>query len=181
MNFAPLNPQRFTELIRSNLDKQSGFVERKEINENNFQTVFQLWQKMFVAELDDKRKASEYFITDVEEGNSTLMAQSVLFRMGNGERVEKTIKPDEYGHFWSIYEKISEPNSIIAIRQKMDRMTEISTRRFIGEFFTPMTFAKKAVEYLARMYHGNFGNQTQNAYPTCRRPCQSQNSLDYLH
>ena len=32
----------------------------------------------------------------------------------------------------------------------MDRMSEIELRRFTGEFFTPIKFAKKAVEYLER-------------------------------
>lgn len=147
----------FIELINRNLVEQlSLFSERKEINEDNFYPIFQLWQKIFGEAVENGRKASEYFITDIEEGKSQLIGNSVLFRMSSGERVEKFLNPEEYRHFWSVYEKITDPRSIIAIRQKMDRMSEISLRRFTGEFFTPIAFASKAVEYLARTVGENW-------------------------
>lgn len=147
----------FIKLINRNLVEQlSLFGERKEINEDNFYPIFQLWQKIFGEAVENGHKASEYFITDIEEGKSQLIGNSVLFRMSSGERVEKFLNPDEYRHFWSVYEKITDPRSIIAIRQKMDRMSEISLRRFTGEFFTPIAFASKAVEYLARTVGENW-------------------------
>ena len=143
--------KNFIELIKRNLVEQlSLFGERKEINENNFYPIFELWQKIFGAAVENGRKASEYFITDIEEGKSQLIGQSVLFRMSGGELIEKFLNADEYKHFWSVYEKITNPRAVIAIRQKMDRMSEISLRRFTGEFFTPIAFAEKAVEYLRR-------------------------------
>lgn len=157
-NFAEAeDADNFIELINRNLIEQlSLFGERKEINEDNFYPIFQLWQKIFGEAVENGRKASEYFITDIEEGKSQLIGNSVLFRMSSGERVEKFLNPEEYRHFWSVYEKISDPRSIIAIRQKMDRMSEISLRRFTGEFFTPIAFASKAVEYLARTVGENW-------------------------
>ena len=33
----------------------------------------------------------------------------------------------------------------------MDRISEISLRRFTGEFFTPLKFAEKSLEYIGRV------------------------------
>ncbi len=141
----------FVELINRSLTAQlSLFAERKEINENNFYPIFQHWQKIFGAAVDNGRKASEYFITDIEDGKSQIIGRSVIFRMSSGELVEKFLDIAEYKNFWGVYEKISDPRAVIAIRQKMDRMSEISLRRFTGEFFTPLAFAQKAVDYLLR-------------------------------
>ena len=141
----------FIELINRSLTAQlSLFAERKEINENNFYPIFQHWQNIFGAVVDNGRKASEYFITDIEEGKSQIIGRSVIFRMSSGELVEKFLDVAEYKNFWGVYEKISDPRAVIAIRQKMDRMSEISLRRFTGEFFTPLAFAQKAVDYLLR-------------------------------
>ena len=141
----------FVALINRNLTAQlSLFSEKKEINEFNFYPIFQLWQKIFGAAVDNGRKSSEYFITDIEEGKSQLLTGSVLFRLSGGERVEKFLDTKEYRHFWSVYDKISNPREVISIRQKMDRMSEIDLRRRTGEFFTPINFAEKAVDYLAR-------------------------------
>lgn len=65
--------QNFIELIRRNLVEQLNLFERKEINENNFYDVFKLWQRMFGAAVENGRKASEYFITEIEQGKSTLL------------------------------------------------------------------------------------------------------------
>ncbi|MBR0060222.1 MAG: hypothetical protein IJP68_01970, partial [Selenomonadaceae bacterium] len=80
----------FVELINRSLTAQlSLFAERKEINENNFYPIFQHWQKIFGAAVDNGRKASEYFITDIEDGKSQIIGRSVIFRMSSGELVEK--------------------------------------------------------------------------------------------
>lgn len=134
--------------IRKKQDTSSKL--KKKINENNFYQIYKLWQSLFGEAVENGRKDSEYFITDIEAGKSELLTRSVLFRMTGGERVEKPINPADYKNFWNDYEKISSAHEIIAIRQKMDRMTEISLRRFTGEFFTPIDFAKKAFDYLTR-------------------------------
>lgn len=57
----------------------------------------------------------------------------------------------EYKHFWETYSKVININEITAIRQKMDRMSEISLRRFTGEYFTPICFAEKSLDYIGRV------------------------------
>ena len=127
------------------------FNVKKQITDKNFYQVFQHWKNFFGEAVQNGHKASEYFITDIEQGKTSLVDNnSVIFRLSGGEIKEKLINPEEYKYFWNHYEKISSAREIIAIRQKMDRITEINLRRFTGEFYTPVDFAKKAFDYLIR-------------------------------
>ena len=139
--------QKINQLLTQQL---SLFDDKKVIDENNFFEIFEYWQKLFGNFVENGKKSSEYFITDIEKDKTVLLDKSIIFRMSNGETVEKFPPISDYHHFWSIYEKISNPREIISIRQKMDRMTEIDLRRRTGEFFTPINFAEKAVDYLRR-------------------------------
>ena len=119
----------------------------KQITEQNFEQIFIYWQKLFGKDVKNGRKPSEYFITDIEQGKSEDLRNSVLFSINSGERVEKSIKPDKYREFWAFYDKISSVQDITAIRRKMDRMTEENLRRRTGEFYTPLQFADiRAIE-----------------------------------
>ncbi len=148
----PADENNFIARLRYNLQEQlSLFHDKKVINEDNFFEVFEYWQNQFGKYLVDERKPSEYFITDIETGKSEILGKThVIFTMSDDTLVKKKFPVPLYKNFWDIYEKISAPREIILIRQKMDRMTEINRRRFTGEFFTPIAFAKKAVDYLAR-------------------------------
>lgn len=146
--------KNFIDTMKRNLQVEISLFDgdKKIIDEFNFYEIFEYWQTKFgryVAE--DERKPSEYFITDIDFGKSSITdSHHVLFFMQDGSRVEKFFPMHEYNFFWKTYAKISAPAEIISIRQKMDVMTEINRRRFTGEFFTPLAFAKKAVDYIAR-------------------------------
>jgi len=140
-----------TLIMRIRKRQSSTFNVKKQITDKNFYQVFQHWKNFFGEAVQNGHKASEYFITDIEQGKTSLVDNnSVIFRLSGGEIKEKLINPDEYKYFWNHYEKISSAREIIAIRQKMDRITEINLRRFTGEFYTPVDFAKKAFDYLVR-------------------------------
>lgn len=135
-----------------NGEQLSLFGDKKEINENNFYEIFEYWQSLFGSYVENGRKSSEYFVTDIEQGRSSILVDGqVLFRMNSGENVSKYLPVSKYKHFWNTYEKINDRNQVAAIRQKMDRMSEISLRRFTGEFFTPLEYAEKALEYVGRV------------------------------
>lgn len=138
----------FATLINSTLRNKACYV--KKITQQNFAQIFLYWKKLFGKAVANGRKPSEYFITDIEQGKSEDLRNSVLFRMTGGQLVEKSIKPEKYHEFWALYEKIYSAQEIIAIRQKMDRMTEENLRRRTGEFYTPLDFADKAFDYLKR-------------------------------
>lgn len=149
----PIEGKEFITRTKQYLQEQTAlFADKKIITEDNFFEVFEYWQNQFGRYLDDdERKPSEYFITDIEKDKSEILGNNhVIFTMSDETVVKKKFPVPLYNNFWKIYEKISAPREIISIRQKMDRMTEINRRRFTGEFFTPIDFAKKAVDYLSK-------------------------------
>lgn len=124
---------------------------KKEIDEHNFYDIFDSWRANFAKAVNDERKASEYFITDIESGKSEMDENHIVtFQMSAGEIVTKLFPAAEYTYFWNHHEKVDDAEIIRAIRQKMDRMTEINSRRRTGEFFTPIEFAAKGLDYLSR-------------------------------
>lgn len=124
--------------------------EKKEINENNFEMVYEYWTVLFKKYVENGHKASEFFVSDIEEGRSKIIGENeVLFGLGEGT-VSKSVPMNEYNYFWNIYEKVSNPAVVKAIRQKMDRLSEDFSRRFTGEFYTPIEFAEKAFDYIKR-------------------------------
>lgn len=140
----------FEIFINNNRKRKSSISNvKKKINAHNFYQVFQYWQSFFGADVTNGHKPSEYFLIDIERGKSSVVDNnSVIFRMTNGEIREKLLNPDAYNYFWSQYDKISSAHEIIAIRSKIDILTEINLRRRTGEFYTPLDFAEIAFDYL---------------------------------
>lgn len=131
---------------------QMSFFEdtKKVISESNFTSVYSYWESLFGKYVKNGHKPSEYFISDIEAGRSqAINEKEVLFRLNDGT-VSKNVPMAEYKYFWNIYEKVHDPNIIYDLRQKSDRLTEDFSRRFTGEFYTPINFAHKAFEYIER-------------------------------
>ncbi len=138
-------------------EQLSLFGDKKIINEYNFYEIFQYWESLFGSYVENGRKSSEYFIKDIDRGGSKLIeGNQVLFMMNGGDNVTKSLPLSEYTHFWNTYEKIDDKQKIICIRQKMDIMTEIKLRRFTGEFFTPISYVEKVIDYLERTVGKNW-------------------------
>ena len=150
----PAEEEQFVAKCRQRLLAQANFfdlLEKKTITEDNFLDVFEYWDGLFGAYVRNGRKSSEYFFADIEQGKS-IVAQDgqVLFSVSGAEGyIPKTIQPDKYSHFWQNYEKVPPP-AMTRIRQKADRLTEDFRRRFTGEFYTPVEFAAKGLEYIER-------------------------------
>jgi len=130
--------------------KKSNSFAKKLITPNNFDAIFNYWQSLFGDAVKNSHKPSEYFITDIEGDKSEIIGSKVVFHMTDGKKIYKPIDIDAYKAFWSQYEKIRNRDTIISVRQRMDRMTEENLRRFTGEFYTPKLFADKAVDYLQK-------------------------------
>ncbi len=129
------------------------FRVKKLITEENFEEVFDYWNKCFGDAVRNGTKSSRYFLCDIRPDGSTYdrKENKVVFHIGPEENRAKKILPKEYEWFWSNYEKISDPAALRNILAKVDRLTDEPIRRFTGEFFTPVAFARKAHSYLEKV------------------------------
>ncbi len=129
------------------------FRVKKLITEENFEDVFDYWNKCFGDAVRNGTKSSRYFLCDIRPNGSSYdrKENKVVFHIGPDENRAKKILPKEYEWFWSNYEKITDASAIRNILAKVDRLTDHPIRRFTGEFFTPVTFARKAHSYLEKI------------------------------
>lgn len=129
------------------------FRVKKLITEDNFEEVFDYWNKCFGENVRNGTKPSRYFLCDIQPGRSEYNRDEnkVVFLIGPDERRAKKILPKDYEWFWSNYEKVTDPATVRNILAKVDRLTDEPIRRFTGEFFTPVPFARKAHAYLERV------------------------------
>jgi hypothetical protein len=58
----------------------------------------------------------------------------------------------DYDYFWSIYDYVKKQETINGIHTKLDRLTDESQRRFEGEFYTPIRFGQKAIDYFTQVF-----------------------------
>ena len=129
------------------------FRVKKLITEENFEEVYDYWNKCFGDAVRNGTKSSRYFLCDIQQGRSEYnpSENKVVFHIGPEEKRAKKILPTEYEWFWSNYEKVTDAAAIRNILAKVDRLTDDPIRRFTGEFFTPVPFARKAHSYLEKV------------------------------
>ncbi len=129
------------------------FRVKKLITEENFEEVFDYWNRCFGEAVRNGTKSSRYFLCDIQQGRSDYdqKENKVVFHIGPDENRAKKILPKEYEWFWSNYEKVTDTAAVRNILAKVDRLTDEPIRRFTGEFFTPVAFARKAHAYLEKV------------------------------
>lgn len=125
-------------------------IDKKSINEDNFLEVYTYWNKLFGSYVENGRKASEYFLSDIEYGKSAPFGNEIAFRLDNDTLMPKQLPMKDYNHFWEVYDKV-QSKDIYALRQKSDRISEDYMRRFTGEFYTKIDIAQKGWEYLEKV------------------------------
>ncbi len=147
--------EMFSQRLAQHRTKQAEFDFRvkKLITEENFEDVFDYWNKCFGDSVRNGTKSSRYFLCDIRQNGSSYdrKENKVVFHIGPNEDRAKKILPKEYEWFWSNYEKVTDTAAIRNILAKVDRLTDDPIRRFTGEFFTPVAFARKAHSYLERV------------------------------
>lgn len=144
--------QLFADLLTKNFDNQlsiTSFKTKKKITERNFEKVYKYWESLFGDAVRNGYKPSRYFVSDIQEGNTMFIPTEgkALFNVDN-KFIAKKILSKDYDYFWSIFDKVSDIDTIRGILSKVDRLTDESLRRFQGEFFTPIPFATKALDYI---------------------------------
>ncbi len=134
------------------------FSEKKNINEENFEAVFEHWKTIIGKYINNGYKLSDYFLSNLQEDRIIVDEKNgkVSFTFeDNISKVQKILLKD-YQYFWNLYEQVDNYDIINGINAKLDRLTDESTRRFEGEFYTPLIFAKKAVHYFAQVLGKNW-------------------------
>jgi hypothetical protein len=144
----------FSEKLVHYLDplQKFDFIDKKIITEENFEEVFEYWNGIFGASVKNGFKTSKYFVCDIQQGRTHLSHEEgkAYFDFGNSEVRVKKILMKDYQFFWELYEKVTSSDTMRGILSKIDRLTDEDMRRFHGEFFTPIRFANKALEYIER-------------------------------
>jgi hypothetical protein len=144
----------FSEKLFHYLDPQQkfDFIDKKIITEENFEEVFEYWNGIFGTSVKNGFKTSKYFVCDIQQGRTHLSKDEgkAYFDFGNGEVRVKKILMKDYQFFWELYEKVTSSDTMRGILSKIDRLTDEDMRRLYGEFFTPIRFANKALEYIER-------------------------------
>jgi len=151
----PVEFYSFADLLKKHLNNELDlkFEDKKIISEDNFEGVFEYWNKIFGDSVRNGFKTSRYFVSDIQKDNTVFIKNQskAFFRIGQtGDVKEKKILAKDYEYFWSLYEKVSDVDVLRAILSKIDRLTDETMRRFYGEFFTPLKFAKKALDYIEK-------------------------------
>ncbi len=144
----------FSDLLQKYLSSQyeSNRIDKKIITESNFEDVFNYWNSIFGDQVRNGLKTSRYFVCDIQQGRTFFQKSDskVVFMFSGEEARVKKILSRDYEHFWNLYQKVESADIIRSIIAKIDRLTDETLRRFYGEFFTPVRFAKKALDYIEK-------------------------------
>ena len=129
------------------------FGDKKVINEENFEAVFDHWKNVLGMYIVNGYKPSYYFLSNIQKEKVIVdreNSQVVFTFEDKNSKIQKILMKD-YDYFWSIYDYVENSETINGIHAKLDRLTDENQRRFEGEFYTPLRFGKKAIHYLTEV------------------------------
>lgn len=134
------------------------FGDKKVINEENFEAVFAHWKNVVGKYIVNGYKDSFYFLANIQRDKVIIDKDNshVVFTFEDNNSKRQKVLMSDYDYFWSVYDYVVNPETINGIHAKLDRLTDESQRRFEGEFYTPLRFAKKAVHYLGEVLGKNW-------------------------
>ncbi len=143
------------EAFKKNLDNALNpqmimdFGDKKVINEENFEAVFEHWKNVIGPYIVNGYKPSFYFLANIQRDKVIIDKDNsrVVFTFEDKNSKTQKVLMKDYDYFWSVYDYVENTETITGIHAKLDRLTDESQRRFEGEFFTPLHFGQKAVHY----------------------------------
>ncbi len=147
----------FKRIYSNDIDKS--LIVKRDITERNFEDIFRTWDNKFGNDVRNGIKPSRFFICDIQEGKSHPVIETgkVYFDFDDGVTHKKKLSIKEYLAFWGLYNKNKSSNIEVlkGILSKADRLSDETVRRFEGEFYTPIHFAQKAINYLDAVIGGD--------------------------
>lgn len=143
------------EAFKKNLDNALNpqmildFGDKKVINEENFEAVFDHWKNVIGPYIVNGYKPSFYFLANIQRDKVIIDKDNsrVVFTFEDKNSKTQKVLMKDYDYFWNVYDYVENAETISGIHAKLDRLTDDSQRRFEGEFYTPLHFAQKSVHY----------------------------------
>ncbi|HOZ68945.1 MAG TPA: hypothetical protein PLB49_03600 [Chitinophagaceae bacterium] len=125
------------------------FGDKKVINEENFEAVFEHWRNVIGPYIINGYKPSFYFLANIQRDKIIIDKDNsrVVFTFEDKNSKTQKVLMKDYDYFWSVYDYVEKAETINGIHAKLDRLTDESQRRFEGEFYTPLRFGQKAIHY----------------------------------
>jgi hypothetical protein len=142
----------FSKNLRNALTPQliMDFGDKKVVNEENFEAVFEHWKSVIGKYIVNGYKDSFYFLANLQREKVIIDKENsrVVFTFEDKNSKTQKVLMKDYDYFWSVYDYVTNADTIHGIHAKLDRLTDENQRRFEGEFYTPELFCKKAIRYL---------------------------------
>jgi len=139
----------YHKLLKSCLNPQMlfDFADKKVINEENFEAVYEHWREVIGLYIINGYKESYYFLSNIQRERIIIDKESsrIVFTFEDKNSKAQKVLMHDYEYFWNLYYYVEDLQTIKGIHAKLDRLTDETQRRFEGEFYTPLRFAKKAI------------------------------------
>ena len=134
------------------------FGDKKVINEENFEAVFDHWKNILGKYIVNGYKDSFYFLSNIQKDKIIVDRENsrVVFTFEDKNSKTQKVLMKDYDYFWGVYDYVTSQETINGIHAKLDRLTDENQRRFEGEFYTPLRFGKKAVHYISEVLGKNW-------------------------
>lgn len=112
------------------------FGDKKIINEDNFEAVFDHWKSVIGQYIVNGYKPSFYFLANIQRDKVIIDKDNsrVVFTFEDKNSKTQKVLMKDYDYFWSVYDYVVNEETINGIHAKLDRLTDESQRRFEGEF-----------------------------------------------
>ena len=148
-------------IVQTDLTDKDIMVDPSHVNLDNFEAVFEHWKTAIGQYLpvdknqNTRHRRSVYFVNDLQKLSKYDDEEGVLvFPKIDG--VEYKIAPNVYRWFWKAYRRPPEGKDMDAILARTDRLEQMDKRRFQGDFFTPLAFAKLGLDYITKVLGENW-------------------------
>jgi len=150
----------FKRILDTALNPQLSFEfgDKKVISEENFEAVYEHWKSIIGPYIVNGYKPSFYFLANIQREKIILDRENgkVVFTFEDQNSKTQKVLMKDYDYFWDNYEYVTKAEDINGIHSKLDRLSDESQRRFEGEFYTPLLFAQKAIDYWAETLGKNW-------------------------
>lgn len=143
----------FSDTLNKALRDEDILITPSFVTLDNFEAVFDHWKSAIGQYLPEdksqnsRHRKSVYFVNDLQKLSKYDDEEGVLV-FPKLEGIEHKIPSRVYKWFWKAYRRPPDTKDMDGILARTDRLENMDKRRFQGDFFTPLAFAKLGLEYV---------------------------------